>query len=316
MNLSKPTASTPKNHILSVDVEDYFQVEAFADSVPPSSWDLWPSRVVGNTHKVLDLLDQHEAKATFFFVGWIAERFPTLVREVAHRGHEIACHSYWHRPVYSLKPQQFREDTRIAKQAIEQAGSVRVLGYRAPTWSITKECLWALDVLAEEGFVYDSSIYPIWHDLYGIPTAKRFAYEYSCQNGLRLREYPPATIRLATLNFPAAGGGYLRLFPLLFTRWAFQRIAKECQEPVVVYFHPWELDPGQPRIRGKLRSRFRHYVNLNRMEMRLSYLLDHYSFYAFRETLGHDQRSQQWERARHQDKSQIHFGLREEPSDY
>jgi len=268
-------------HILSVDVEDYFQVEAFAGSVTRESWDQWPCRVNENTRRVLDLFDRHQVKGTFFFLGWVAERFPALVREVHARGHELACHSYWHRPVYSLTPQEFRRDTKAACDAIEQAAGVRVLGYRAPTWSITKDCLWALDILAEEGFAYDSSIYPIRHDLYGVPGATRFPYVHTCENGMALQEFPPTTVRVAGMNFPAAGGGYLRIFPMFYTQWAFQRLERAERQAVVVYFHPWEIDPKQPRVREKLRSRFRHYTNLEAMEGRLSRLLSEHSFQPF-----------------------------------
>ncbi len=281
----KQTELTSITHILSVDVEDYFQVEAFADSISPDSWLNWPPRVVENTHRVLNLLDQYRAKGTFFFVGWVAKRFPSLVQEIRARGHEPACHSYWHRPVYSLTPKEFREDTRTARDAIEQAGGARVIGYRAPTWSITRNCLWALDILAEEGFTYDSSIYPISHDLYGIPNAQRFAYTHQCSNGLSLREFPPATVRFAGQNFPAAGGGYLRLLPFFYTRWVIGCFERKYRQPVVVYFHPWELDPGQPRIRSKLKSRLRHYINLDLMEERVRLLLQNRSFQPFRDAL-------------------------------
>ncbi len=272
-------------HVLSVDVEDYYQVEAFSDSIARKSWDNWPSRVVANTHRALDLLDQYSTKATFFFVGWIARRFPSLVREVKSRGHEVACHSYWHRPVYSLTPSEFREDTREAKDVIEQAAGVPVIGYRAPTWSITKSCLWALDILAEEGFVYDSSIFPIKHDLYGYPDAERLPYVYVTRSGLKLREFPPATIRIAGLNLPGGGGGYLRVFPVFYTLWMFRQAEKKHPHPLVVYFHPWELDPDQPRIREKLKSRLRHYTHLDEMQSRLSLLLRSRSFLPFCELL-------------------------------
>ncbi|MCU1240397.1 MAG: hypothetical protein JWO71_1123 [Candidatus Acidoferrum typicum] len=263
---------------MSVDVEDYFMVEAFARSVARSSWPQWSSRVVANTQCVLDLLDRYQVKATFFFVGWIADKFPHLVRDVHARGHELACHSYWHRTVYSLTPQEFRSDTRDAVRAIEDAAGVRVRGYRAPSWSITRECMWALDILAEEGFFYDSSIYPIIHDLYGVPGGERFPHDLKCKNGMPLKEYPPATVRLFGQNLPAAGGGYLRVLPLAYTRWVFRKFEKSYRERVVVYFHPWELDPGQPRIREKLKSRLRHYTALNRTMSKLEYLLSRYRF--------------------------------------
>jgi polysaccharide deacetylase family protein (PEP-CTERM system associated) len=282
---TEPAALKPMAHVISVDVEDYYQVEAFSDTIDRKSWDNWPSRVVSNTHRALDLLDRYSTKATFFFVGWIAHRFPSLVREVEARGHELACHSYWHRPVYSLTPSQFREDTREAKDVVEQAAGVRIIGYRAPTWSITKNCLWALDILAEEEFVYDSSIFPIKHDLYGDPDAQRLPYIYVSRSGLKLREFPPATIRIAGLNLPGAGGGYLRVFPVFYTLWMFRQAEKKRPHPLVVYFHPWELDPGQPRIREKLKSRLRHYTHLDSMQSRLSLLLQSRSFLPFCELL-------------------------------
>lgn len=282
---TSPNARPVNQHIFSVDVEDYFQVEAFADRVPRSTWDKYPCRVEANTKRILDLLDQYQAEATFFFVGWVAERFPALVREVHARGHEVACHSYWHRTVYSLTPREFRSDTRLAKQVIEQAAGAAVLGYRAPSWSITKTCLWALDILAEEGFVYDSSIYPIHHDLYGVPNAQRFPYAHSCAEGRTLPEFPPTTVRLFGMNLPAAGGGYLRIAPIAYTRWTFELFERKYRQQVMVYLHPWEIDPGQPRIAGKLRSRLRHYTGLRRTEERLHWLLRNYSFQPFREIL-------------------------------
>jgi polysaccharide deacetylase family protein (PEP-CTERM system associated) len=268
-------------HVLSVDVEDYFQVEAFARSVDRESWDEWPSRVVPNTLRVLDLFDKRNAKGTFFIVGWVAEKFPHLVREIQSRGHELACHSYWHRTVYSLSPDEFRLDTKRAKQVIEDAAGVAVNGYRAPSWSITKLCLWALDILAEEGFTYDSSIYPIHHDLYGVPGAKRFPYTYTCSNGLTLREYPPATLRLMGTNLPVAGGGYLRIFPSAFTELAFNKFENSYGERVVVYLHPWEVDPEQPRIAGSLKSRLRHYTSLSRMSAKVDSILAQHKFERF-----------------------------------
>lgn len=281
----EPPALPLQTHILSVDVEDYFQVEAFAGNVTRESWDSWPSRVVANTQRVLDLFDAHRAKATFFFVGWVAERFPNLVREVQSHGHELACHSFWHRTVYSLTREQFREDTRRAKRVIEDVSGAMVNGYRAPSWSITKDCLWALDVLAEEGFTYDSSIYPIHHDLYGVPGAKRFPYTHSCGNGLELREFPPATLRLMGTNFPVAGGGYLRIFPSAYTELAFRRFEKHYRERLVVYLHPWELDPEQPRISGPLKSRLRHYTNLGEMRARVERILLNHKFARFSDVL-------------------------------
>jgi len=275
---------SPDTHVLTVDVEDYFQVEAFAGSVSRTTWDKWPCRLVANTQRVLDVFDTHQAKGTFFLLGWVAERFPDLVREIQARGHELACHSYWHRTIYSLTPDEFRRDTRKAKQVIEDAAGTQVIGYRAPSWSITKDCLWALDILAEEGFVYDSSIYPIHHDLYGVPGARRFPYTHACSGGLKIREFPPATLRLMGANFPVAGGGYLRIFPSAYTRLAFHAFEKQ-SERVVVYLHPWELDPEQPRIAGPLKSRFRHYTNLRGMRANVEALLQRHKFARFCDVL-------------------------------
>jgi len=284
MDIKRQTSST-RAHILSVDVEDYFMVEAFAGSVQRSSWDSWPSRVDASTRRLLDLFDKYDVKATFFCVGWVAEKFPELIRDIHARGHELACHSYWHRTVYSLTPAEFREDTRACVAAIEDASGIRVRGYRAPSWSITKDSLWAFDILAEEGFTYDSSIYPIRHDLYGVPGAQRFPYTQACGNGLTLQEFPPATVRVLGTTLPGAGGGYLRIFPLAYTRWVFRQFERSYDQSVVVYLHPWEVDPEQPRIRDKFRSRFRHYTNLSRMHERLEYLLRNYSFVPFRSVL-------------------------------
>jgi|SRR5579864_71569 len=279
------TSSNGPNHILTVDVEDYFHVEAFAGTVSRTTWDEYPSRVVGNCRRLLEIFDRHEVKATFFVLGWVAERFPAIVHEIHKRGHELACHSFWHRKVDSLTPAEFRSDTREACDAIENAASVRVSGYRAPTWSITRRSLWAFDVLAEEGFEYDSSIYPIHHDLYGIPGANRYPYVQLCGNGQSLLEFPPATVRIAGMNFPAAGGGYLRIFPLAYTSWVFRQFEK-AGKSLVLYLHPWEIDPEQPRLAGPLKSRFRHYTNLHRTQERLEHLLQRYRFVPFRDQLG------------------------------
>lgn len=279
---SRPSNATKGSsrfkHILSVDVEDYFQVEAFANEVSRRTWEEWPSRVVENTRRILNLFERHSAKGTFFFLGWVANRFPSLVQEVHAQGHELACHSYWHRRVCSLTPSEFREDVRISKDAIEQAAGAPVYGYRAPSWSINKDSLWALDILAEEGFRYDSSIYPIHHDLYGIPNAPRFAHVYQCHNGRELTEIPPPTVRIAGCNFPGAGGGYFRIFPFSYTEWVFRTFEQQYQKPVVTYFHPWEIDPEQPRISVGMKSRFRHYTNLRIAEKRLALLLQKHLF--------------------------------------
>lgn len=276
------TGESPRpKHIMSVDVEDYFMVEAFARTVKRSSWESWPSRVADNTKKILDLFDRYQVKGTFFIVGWVAEKFPALVRDIHSRGHELSCHSYWHRTVYSLTPDEFRKDTRDAVRAVEDAAGVKVHGYRAPSWSITKSCLWALDILAEEGFTYDSSIYPIRHDLYGVPGAQRFPYLQRCTNGRVLQEFPPTTVRLLGQNLPGAGGGYLRIFPMSYTNWVFRKFERDYGEQVVVYIHPWEVDPEQPRISHSFKSTVRHYTGLESTAKKLETLLSHYPFESY-----------------------------------
>jgi polysaccharide deacetylase family protein (PEP-CTERM system associated) len=258
---------------VSVDVEDYFHVEAFADRIPPESWGQYPSRVVANTRRVLELFSRAGARGTFFILGWVAEREPALVREILSAGHEIGCHSYLHRCIFRLTPEQFRADTRRAAAAIENATGRKVLGYRAPTFSVIERSLWAIPILAEEGFLYDSSVFPVRHDVYGMPEAPRFSYQWTCPGGRALYEIPPLTIRVCGQNLPAVGGGYLRILPMWYTRWALRRVRRQDGKPVTVYFHPWEVDPDQPRLAGRWRSRFRHYRNLKRMERRLEEIL-------------------------------------------
>jgi polysaccharide deacetylase family protein (PEP-CTERM system associated) len=268
-------------HIMSIDVEDYFHVEAFADIVDRARWGTYECRVEANTRRLLDLLDEHAVEATFFILGWVAERFPGLVREIVARGHEPACHSYWHRLIYRLAPRAFAEDTRRAKDVIEQAAGVAVVGYRAPSYSITARSLWALEVLAEAGFAYDSSIFPIRHDVYGIPDAPRHPFRVATASG-PLIEYPITTFRLlGRHNLPVGGGGYLRIFPSWYTRMGCAR-ARRDGLPIIAYIHPWEVDPDQPRLGGRLKARLRHYTNLSRTEGRLHALLRLGAFTSFR----------------------------------
>jgi polysaccharide deacetylase family protein (PEP-CTERM system associated) len=268
--------------ILSIDVEDYFHVEAFSDVVSGSQWASYPCRVQQNTQSILDLLDEYKVRGTFFILGWVAERYPGLVRDIVNRGHEPACHSYWHRLIYQLTPDEFRADTRRAKDTIEQAAGTAVSGYRAPSYSITRQSLWALDVLAEAGFSYDSSIFPIHHDVYGIPDSPRSPYWVNTGAG-RLLECPITTFLWRGRNMPVGGGGYLRIFPWWYTRFGIRRAQSEGL-PLIVYFHPWEIDPGQPRLAGRLKSRLRHYTNLGRMETRLRKLLQSMPFTSFRDS--------------------------------
>ena len=270
----------PLTNYLTVDVEDYFQVAAFERAISPDEWDQHPCRVVANVHTILDLFTAHDVQGTFFIVGWIAERYPDLVLEIERLGHEIGCHSYWHRKIYDLTPEEFRNDTRKAKDILEQIINKPVYGYRAPSYSITQKSLWALDILAELGFRYDSSIFPVYHDNYGIPDAPRFPYLLEKQG---LMEYPISTVRFSRLNLPIAGGGYFRLFPYWFTRMALRRINKREQQPFIFYFHPWEIDPEQPRIEGAgIKSRFRHYLNLTKTQKRLLHLLGDFRFRSIR----------------------------------
>lgn len=258
--------------LLSIDVEDYFHVEAFADRVSRADWPQFTRRVRRNTERILELLTQYQQTATFFVLGWVAEREPGLVRAIADAGHELACHSHVHRRVFTLAPREFRDDLRRAKAAIEDAGGRQVLGYRAPTFSIRRDSLWALEILAEEGFLYDSSIFPIRHDLYGMPDAPRFVYEHALSNQMSIIEVPPSTVRLFGVNLGVAGGGYLRHLPMSYTRWGMRQIHQE-KQPVNVYFHPWEIDLEQPRIEARLKSSFRHYRGLKNTEPRLRKLL-------------------------------------------
>lgn len=271
---------------LTIDVEDYYQVSAFESVVLFENWDRYESRVELNTYRVLDILDAHRTRATFFVLGWVAERYPDMVRRIHQRGHEVACHGYSHKLIYRQTPSEFREETRRAKAVIEEIIQKPVLGYRAASYSITSQTLWALDVLAEEGFIYDSSIFPVRHDRYGIPGFKRFPHRLELNGKTRLVEFPLTTLHLGPLILPIAGGGYLRLFPLGLIRWAMVKVQQE-QLPVVVYFHPWELDPHQPRLNPSWVSRFRHYINLHKTEQKLVSLLSSFHFVPMREVLVH-----------------------------
>ena len=265
----------PIINYLTIDVEDYFQVSAFEDIIRLADWDGMEPRVVGNTEKVLAVLAETGAKATFFIVGWIAENFPQLVRAIHAEGHSIGCHSYWHRRVYDLSPEEFRDDTALVKSILENIIGAPVLGYRAPSYSITQKSLWALDILKELGFTYDSSIFPVYHDMYGIPSSPRFAYRHA--NGLL--EYPLSTIRMLGRNLSVSGGGYFRLFPYGFSRFFLRLLNSSEKQPFVFYLHPWEVDPDQPRMRqARWFSRFRHYNNLAVTIARLRRLLSEFAF--------------------------------------
>jgi len=263
---------------LTIDVEDYYHVSGFESSIRFEDWDRYESRVERNTQRLLDLLDTYRTKATFFILGWVAERHPHLVRTIQARGHELASHGYAHRRIYTQTPEEFRQETRHAIRILEDASGQRIFGYRAASYSITRASLWALDILQEEGFTYDSSIFPIHHDRYGIPGYQRFCPVVAGHGGNRLLEFPISTLRLAGSTLPIAGGGYFRFFPYAFIHWAITHINAREHQPALVYFHPWEIDPGQPRIQASALSRFRHYVNLEKTEQRLVHLLRDFTF--------------------------------------
>ena len=262
---------------MTIDVEDYFQVSAFDDVVSRDEWEARPSRVVSNTMRLLQLLEDHSVKGTFFVLGWVANRFPALVRDIEAAGHELASHGYSHRIVYSQAPEEFREDVRRAKRTIEDASGQVVGGYRAPSFSITKDSLWALDVLIEEGYTYDASIFPIRHDRYGIPDAPRHRHVLTRPGGT-LTEAPGSTVRVLGSNLPVAGGGYFRILPYWWTRWGIARLNDAEAQPAIFYLHPWEIDPGQPRLNASGLSRFRHYRNLDKAEGRLKRLMTDFRF--------------------------------------
>ena len=267
----------PLVNALSVDVEDYFQVSAFDRVVSRESWPTFDSRVASNTHRLLDLFDEARVKATFFTLGWIADHHPQLVREIAARGHEVASHGYHHQLVYMLTPQQFREDVRAAKATLEDASGRAVVGFRAPSFSIVASSLWALDILIEEGYRYDTSIFPIHHDRYGIPDAPRFIHTIARDAGT-LIEMPASTARIGSMNVPIAGGGYFRLLPYGVTRWGIRRVNLIERHPVVFYMHPWEIDPDHPRIAVQATTHWRHYGGLRRTVARLRRLVAEFRF--------------------------------------
>lgn len=261
---------------LTIDVEEHFQVSAFEKTVATDDWDKHESRVVKNTTNILSILDSFDVKATFFIVGWVAEKHPQLVRTIQNGGHEIGCHSYMHRKVYDLTPDQFKEDTLRAKSILEDITGIKVRGYRAPSYSITKQSLWALDILEELDFEYDSSIFPVYHDNYGIPDAPRFPHTLS---GSTLTEYPISTALLVGRKIPISGGGYFRLFPYGFTRHGLRSINEKEKKPFMFYLHPWEVDPDQPRFANAgLLSKFRHYNNLKKTSGRFKRLLGDFNF--------------------------------------
>ena len=254
---------------LTIDVEDYFQVSAFAPHIPRSDWAIRECRVERNVDCILAMLDRHGTKGTFFTLGWLAERYPAVVRRIVDSGHELASHGYGHERASDQTPESFFADINLAKLILEDLSGHEVKGYRAPSFSIGEKNLWAFECLERAGYRYSSSIYPIRHDHYGMPNAPRHAHAIG-----GLVESPCTTLRFLNRNWPASGGGYFRLMPYSLSRWMIERINRVDQLPAVFYFHPWEVDTGQPRIPGiSAKTRFRHYVNIHRMEQRLNRLL-------------------------------------------
>lgn len=261
---------------MTVDVEDYFQVSAFENCIPRSSWEALPCRVQENTDYILDLFDEHGVHATFFVLGWVADRYPSLIRKIADSGHEVASHGYSHARVNQMSPDEFRNEVVTTKKLLEDLSGIEVIGFRAPSYSINQDNLWALEVLHEVGYRYSSSIYPVKHDLYGMPQAPRFPFRV---NGDGILEIPITTLRILNHNYPGGGGGFFRLFPYPLSRKILQRVNRHDRHPGIFYFHPWEIDVDQPRQRhAPMRSRFRHYLNLGKMAPRVKRLMDDFSW--------------------------------------
>lgn len=269
------TASpTELDGAFTVDVEDYFHVSAFADRIAPEDWGRFDCRVERNTHVLLDLAARHQTRATFFILGWVADLYPRLLRDIQSAGHEIGCHSHWHQLVYDLGPNRFRADLIQSRDSLEQTIGQPVRLYRAPSFSVTDRSLWALEILVEEGFEVDSSIYPVRHDRYGIPSAPTAPHHILTPAG-RITEFPGMVCDLGALRVPAGGGGYLRLLPWSVTRTLLQHIRRQ-QRPLNVYIHPWEIDPQQPRLAASWKSRFRHYQNLSTTLPKLEAMLSEF----------------------------------------
>ncbi len=278
--------SSPVTHAMTIDVEDYYHVAAFSNVIDVQKWPEYPSRVEHNTQRILEIFDENAMKATFFVLGWVAERFPGLVKEIADRGHEVASHGYSHQLIYSQTPEVFREETRRSKEILEEIVQRPVLGYRAASYSITTNSIWALDILADLGFTWDSSIFPIRHDRYGMPSSPEQPYELITSSGRKLIEYPLTTAKVMGLSVPAAGGGYFRQYPYFLSKLLFRIASRGNSLPQIFYLHPWEIDSEQPRIDGaSWFSRFRHYTNLDKCEGRLRRIIKDFNFGTMTESL-------------------------------
>lgn len=268
---------TVKLNALTVDVEDYFHVSAFSDNIAPKDWGQCESRIEQNTEVLLELFQRYGARGTFFVLGWVAERHPALIRRIADLGHEIASHGYSHELVYRQTPDTFRAETARSKRVLEDILGKPVVGYRAASYSITAESLWALDILVDLGFKWDSSIFPVRHDLYGIPDAPRFPYLHQTEHKRSIIEFPLSTAEIMGQRIPIAGGGYFRLYPYALTQWGLRSI-NEAECPFIFYLHPWEIDSEQPKVEAGWFSRFRHYTNIDRCLPRLENLLSDFPF--------------------------------------
>lgn len=265
------TMKPSQAHAMTCDVEDYFQVSAFDGIFPKSRWKDIECRIPCNVDKALQLFSDNGVKATFFTLGWVAQHYPDVIRRIVSEGHELASHGMSHRRVWSQTADEFREDAADARKLLEDTGGVGVIGYRAASWSIDHRTPWAHQVLSEVGYQYSSSVYPVSHDHYGVPNAPRGPHSIG---SLDIIEIPPSTARFIGRNIPVSGGGYFRLFPLSLSQYFINRHSKNESYPYTFYFHPWELDPDQPRVEGaSLKARFRHYLNLDRFESRFSELL-------------------------------------------
>ena len=273
------------NNVMTVDVEEHFQVSAFANDIQITEWHKIESRVVRNTNRLLEIFSENNINATFFVLGWVAEKYPQIVKDIASEGHEIASHGYSHQLIYNQKYELFKEETQRAKNILEDITQTTVLGYRAASYSITKESVWALDILAEAGFMYDSSIFPVRHDRYGMPDTPRYPYAITTENGNKLIEFPLSTMNIFGYQLPIAGGGYFRLYPYSFSKMALRSINRKDYKPFIFYLHPWEVDPDQPRIRTNWLSRFRHYNNIEKCEYRLKKLLNDFRFSTVKQVL-------------------------------
>jgi polysaccharide deacetylase family protein (PEP-CTERM system associated) len=270
---------------LTVDVEDYFHVSAFARVLNRENWDSMESRVEQNTYKLLEIFDEASVSATFFVLGWVADRYPNLVRDICANGHELACHGFSHQLIYTQDPAEFRQETIRAKGLLEDISGWPVTGYRAASYSITNKSRWAIDTLIDAGFQYDSSIVPVRHDLYGMTGVSAHPYRITAADGRSMIEFPPSTISVVGNRIPIGGGGYFRLFPYWFSRWGLNRVNNQDGMPFSFYLHPWEVDPEQPRISAGWKSRFRHYNNLEKCEGRLIRLLGEFRFSTMRSVL-------------------------------